>query len=440
MYGGPDAVANFVRATRKSNWFSQVPVQLSQLNGQLNFNQQWSAKITRGGDYMIQNWLRCRLSAVNAAEGLDADLYLRWTHNFMHNLIRRCTLTFNDIQEAILDRYILDFWAAFTVPAGKQVGYGNMIGNIDALVNPWPGLTGLGPLASLPERVMNLPLPLPHTRDHGLALPTAALPYNEIAINFEFNDWTNMLLVSDSTNTLPSRNATSADVAAAPYLTEVAVWANYAIVSNDERKKMGKAPRDILIEQFQCPNTANQSWNPANDTTHSFSIKYAHAVKVLFFAVENTTVSCEHSNYTTRSVTVSPTVGVIFPPADGIDPIARATLLYENTARLQSVPVDYFSLMNPWYHAITIPGVTGYHCYSYSLWFYDVSPKGSTNYGKLNQVNLAFDASQDAIYAAQALNADGEAVTGPWAGVNQTFATVINAVNHNIVRISGGKP
>lgn len=437
MYGGPDAVANFVRATRKSNWFSQVPVQLSQLNGQLNFNQYWSAKITRGGDYMLQNWLRCRVSAVQGAATLDDDLYLRWTHNFMHNLIEHCTLTFNDITEAKLDNHVLDFWAAFTVPAGKQVGYGNMVGNIDALVNPWPGLTGLGALASLPERIMNLPLPFPHTRDHGLALPTAALPYNEIAINFKFRDWTQLLLVSDSTNTLPSRNATPADVLSAPFLTEVAVWANYAIVSNDERKKMGKAPRDILIEQFQTGNNTFV-WDVPRDTTKHVDLKYAHAVKVLFFGILNTTVSNEWSNYTTRSVTVSPTVGVIFPPADGIDPIARATLLYENTARLQSVPVDYFSLMNPWYHAITIPGVTGYHCYSYSLWFYDVSPKGSTNYGKLNTVTMVFDASQDAINAAQALDAAGAPVVGPWAGVNQTFSIVQNCVNHNIIRISGG--
>ena len=36
-----------------------------------------------------------------------------------------------------------------------------------------------------------------------------------------------------------------------PRLTNVNVWANYAIVSNDERKRMACAPRDILIEQVQ---------------------------------------------------------------------------------------------------------------------------------------------------------------------------------------------
>jgi hypothetical protein len=36
----------------------------------------------------------------------------------------------------------------------------------------------------------------------------------------------------------------------------VDMWAEYAIVSNVERTQMGKAPRDILIEQVQtAPRT-----------------------------------------------------------------------------------------------------------------------------------------------------------------------------------------
>ena len=33
MYGGPDATAYFVRETRKSTWFTQVPVVLSRASG-----------------------------------------------------------------------------------------------------------------------------------------------------------------------------------------------------------------------------------------------------------------------------------------------------------------------------------------------------------------------------------------------------------------------
>ena len=39
MYGGPDATAYFVRETRKSTWFTQVPVVLSRASGNPGFNQ-----------------------------------------------------------------------------------------------------------------------------------------------------------------------------------------------------------------------------------------------------------------------------------------------------------------------------------------------------------------------------------------------------------------
>ena len=37
MYGGSDAIAYFVRETRKATWFTQVPVQLAKCEGLANF-------------------------------------------------------------------------------------------------------------------------------------------------------------------------------------------------------------------------------------------------------------------------------------------------------------------------------------------------------------------------------------------------------------------
>ncbi len=54
---------------------------------------------------------------------------------------------------------------------------------------------------------------------------------------------------------------------------------------------------------------------------------------------------------------------------------------------------DYFSLVNPWYHAPTIPGLTGFHEYSYSLAFNEIDPMGSTNYGKLTNISIVPTAS-----------------------------------------------
>lgn len=430
LYGGPDATAYFVRETRKATWFTQVPVVLSRASGNPGFGTEWSVQISRAGDYLLYTWLRVTVSSValkgynNAPASVNnCSKRLRWTRNFMHNLIHECCLTFNDLVAARFDNYHLDFWSAFTVPAGKRNGYNNMIGNFDDMIQGH---------AKIESHTLNLPLPFFYSRDSGVALPTAALPYNDMRINFVFRDWNQLLVIEDvvncNTGTQPAQCAQATDLEVVPTLNQVQVWANYAIVSNDERKRMACAPRDILIEQVQT--APRQSFNTTINP--QYDIRFSHAIKVLFFAVRNTTVSCDWSNYTVAQ----PVPGVVscnFGPDLAVDPILQTSLIYENTQRLASMGSDYFSLVNPYYHAPVIPLETGYHMYSYSLDFICLDPMGSTNYGKLTNVSINPEPSQAAKDA-------GAGPVDAQAGVpvKQTYEFVVTAVNNNIIRVSGG--
>ena len=452
MYGGPDATAYFVRETRKSTWFTQVPVCLSKASGNAGFDTEWSVSISRAGDYLLSAWLRLTTPTVtpNAAVfAADPDLRIRWTRNFMHNLIRECNITFNDLVAARFDNYHLDFWAAFTVPSGKQGGYNNMIGNFDELTAPHGNVpAGGGPVTNIPAFTLNLPLPLFFARDSGVALPTAALPYNDMRINFSFRDWRELLVVTKieaafpSVNLLTNNNIPVNDThvanASTMVLSNVQVWANYAIVSNDERKRMACAPRDILIEQVQT--APRQAFAPATNPNPRYDIRFSHAIKVLFFSVRNQTTKGEWSNYTAGSPTVLSTTIDHSAPAM-TDPILQTSLIYENTNRLAQMGSDYFSLVNPWYHAPVIPLETGYHSYSYSLDFICLDPMGSTNYGKLTNVSIVPEASQDAVNAATAAGATALVATNTalqGASFNQNYEFIVTAVNNNIIRISGG--
>ena len=280
LYGGPDATAYFVRETRKSTWFTQVPVVLSRASGTPAFNQDWSVSISRAGDYLLQSWLRLTTPSVQltTTAGATGTKSIRWTRNLMHNIIQECNITFNDLVAARFDNYHLDFWAAFTVPAGKRNGYDNMVGNVSDLIDPHAATS------AIPSYTLNLPLPFFFGRDSGVALPTAALPYNEMRMNFTFRDWTSLLILSkddETTNNVQLSADGSQLVGGAPTLGSCQVWANYAIVSNDERKRMACAPRDILIEQVQT--APRQSFTPATNAAQSFDIRFSHAIKVLFF-------------------------------------------------------------------------------------------------------------------------------------------------------------
>jgi hypothetical protein len=439
LYGTLEATAYFVRETRKSTWFTQVPVVLSNSSGSPQFGQDWSVSVSRAGDYLLHTWLRVTFPSVgNSAYSQVTPTLLRWSSNLMHNLIKECNITFNDLVAARFDNYHLDFWAAFTVPASKQVGYNNMIGNVTTLTNP------SNPNTPLPSATLNLPLPFFYTRDSGVALPTAALPYNEMRINFSFRDW-NELLIADNllVGAGEKRVALSASnvgstasslLSSLPVLTNVGVWANYAIVSNDERKRMACAPRDILIEQVQT--APRQTFSPVTNNQPSYDIRFSHAIKALFFAARNKTWASEWSIYSTASPQASGVGAFAVRSDQGFDPISQTSLVYENTARLSQMGSDYFSLVNPWYHAPSIPEKTGFHCYSYSLDLYCLDPMGSTNYGKLTNVSIRPEASNAAQASVTASGVVG-GVTNPNSFAN-SYDFIVTVVNNNIIRVSGG--
>ena len=427
LYGGSSATAYFVRETRKATWFTQVPVVLSRATGNAEFNSDHSVNISRAGDYLLYAWLRANIPAVSLSSAYQSQYRIRWTRNLAHNLVAECCITFNDLTAARFDNYHLDFWAAFTVPAGKQTGYKNMIGDVPALIDP---------SIALDAYTVNLPLPFFFSRDSGVALPTAALPYNEMRITYTFRDWSELLILDNLTaaaGTAPSSVCPSTYLTnGAPVLGTVQTWANYAIVSNDERKRMACAPRNILIEQVQTAPL--QTFAPGNggNANPSFDLRFSHAIKVMFFAVRNTTISPQWSNYTSASAVPAPSV-VNFSPSGANDPLATTSLTYENTARLQLMGSDYFSLVQPWYHAPVTPTETGYHMYSYSLDFICLDPKGSTNYGKLTNVSIAPNAS-----ASSVIGANGTGAVDSGADYAQTYRFITTVVNNNIIRVSGG--
>lgn len=424
LFGGATATTYFVRQTRKSTWFTQVPVVLSRSSGTPGFGQEWSVSVSRAGDYLLHSWLRLTVKGVTAVSTNGGTATgVRWCRNFMHNLVEECNISFNDLVAHRIDTYHLDFWSAFTVPASKRVGYDNMIGNTNDFSLPTAAQS------STKDKVLNLPIPLFYSRDTGVALPTAALPYNEIRISFKFRRWEDLLVLTNAAGNVVQNKADN--VNPVPSLDEVQVWSNYSIVSNDERKRMACAPRDMLIEQVQT--SPRQSFNPSNP--QNFDLRFSHAVKALFFAVRNISQNESHDNERSNYTTQQP--NHVTGQLEGSDPIIRTSIIYENTNRLSNMGSDFYSLVQPYYHATSIPTETGYHMYSYALDMCGVDPTGSTNYGKLTNVTIRSEPSQAASEAAKGKEPDGETDL-PYIQGEQKFEMVVTTVNNNIVRVSGG--
>jgi hypothetical protein len=164
LVGGKNHVTYFMRETKRSSWFSQIPVNLNKASGQVAFGQEYSVTVSRSGDYLTHAWLRIELPRVelnsseymwggadvmtsvtfndpiksNEMTGVNGNgtttinvpgrvLYhllgpsarLRWTKNLAHNLIQKLYLSFNELNAVEITNTWLDFWAEFMLPHEK---------------------------------------------------------------------------------------------------------------------------------------------------------------------------------------------------------------------------------------------------------------------------------------------------------------------------------
>ena len=454
LYGGK-SVNRFRKVIRKSSWFTVIAAQLNRCGTNAAFGGEMQAMFSRAGDYIRDVWLRVELPEVRPRPGYQA----RWTRNIGHNLIAEAFLLFNDLTVNRITSYHMDFLAAFLVPEGKVNGYNNMIGNIpplcdpyeeynghDAIVPPTSATSNDGHSVTIPRYALNIPLPFYFTRDHHDAIIQAACPFNDVKLHIKFRDWKELLIVDrlrtvgDSvTETTPAVNV---DWSVALFdtnlqLLNAQLWAHYAVIPNGDREKIGEeSDIDTIIEQMQT--IPAQPFNPANQRQRGIDLRFAHSIRALFFAMRNTTVPTEWSNYSTHIPRgYDKMAGIIWRPVGASDPVGRAVLTYENVDRV-NMSADYYTLVAPFYSAVRIPTDIGYHLLAYCNRLDNLQPDGSTNFARLASVNLSIEASEVAVEQSSPANTTVQPWDPRYHTTEARFDIVITASSLSVLRFSAG--
>lgn len=389
LYGGPYAITQFVKSIQKSNWFALVTQSLRINPSSPDFGAtKVTVALTRQADYILGAWFRCQIPVVvltpATGQTLRADAGLRWTKFLMHNIFDVVSLQFNEMSMIEYDSHYLDFMFQFRTPGGKRIGYRNMVGDIAELVDPTGTGNGIGvnvPLGS--GGFYNVPFCFSFFEDTGLAIPVAALPFNQVIIQFDLRNWIHLVVVYPGTGT--DTPATTSHVklyspngsTEPPSIGSPEAYAHYALVHRSERVKMGATPRDYLIIQQQ---SGQKLQDKAGSNLFTQELLFGNSIITIFFAFANTSIGgrpsagYEWSNYTTEF------------GYKGASPIAQFNLRYDNNLRW-SMGIDYYSLIVPFYfceHAI--PEETGYGMITYSTRPFSTDPFGSTNFTKLANV------------------------------------------------------
>jgi hypothetical protein len=406
LYGGCNAVTYFVSSVQKANWQSIIPIPLRMTEADFGLNQTY-ATVNRSGDYVLSVFFSVTIPAIILPSGIVAppvpagevfaDAGIKWTKFLGHNLFTYVSITFNELVVMEFGPNWFDVNYEFNVSASKKVGYQAMIGNIPSLYTFVPPGTPLPPSGT--GTLIQVPIPFFFGEDSGVALPIAALPFNEVKINLKFQTLQNLVYVNTGSLAVgsPSGGAgtgiagnfnnivVNGTTTTAPSMINPQMFGMYSVVQNEERIKMGDAPRDILIHQVQTAAFA-----AFKDITSpvTFDLRFNHPVIAFFFMAQNTSSIGELSNYTTA------------PNYAGVDPINDATLYYDSTVRL-SMYSAFYSLYIPWLLSRATPEDIGFHMWSYSLFpWKSATPAGSTNFSKLSNISIFYDMTQAAINAA----------------------------------------
>ena len=270
----------------------------------------------------------------------------------------------------------MDVWSELSTPAGKRLGYDEMV---------------LNTAATTPNGNQKLDVPLMFwfNRNPGLALPLIALQYHEVKINLDV--------------------AELASVGADMLLTTMKLWVDYIYLDTDERRRFAQVSHEYLIEQLQFTGDASIS-----GTTFRTELNFNHPCKELIWVYQTADQTrggasqqpCQFTsleNYTSNTG-------------------ATAILKLNGQDRFQERRMEYFRRVQGYKHhtntaRIATDNKQYIYLYSFALNPEEHQPSGTCNFSRIDNTILSFNNFASSLSA----------------GVVKVFA-----VNYNVLRIMSG--
>lgn len=221
-------------------------------NGNVALGKRVTAEISRNGDLIKDMWLECEFAADDSA-----------VYGLGNALVKQAEI---EIGGQLIDRQYgewMNIWSELTVPAGKRVGYDEMVGNV--------ALTKTNGTADRRDVKTQLDVPLQFwfNRNPGLALPLIALQYHQVKLNLDLESAANLTSTENSAATVD--------------LTTCKLWVDYIFLDTDERRKFAQVSHEYLIEQVQFTGDETLS------STKRVDLSFNHPVKALYWVAQTST-------------------------------------------------------------------------------------------------------------------------------------------------------
>lgn len=435
---GNPIITYFKVVYRRHTNFSVESIEQS-FNISLNFGGSASVTLSRHGDLVNGVYFETTLPNIQESTGTTCGSETRWIDDVGHHLIDsvECEIGGNQIDKHYGDW--LEIWAQLTVPAGKMVGYREMIGmdRLDSLGQ----LTGLqnnvvgsdssryrtgvtAAQATIPGRTIYVPLQFWFCRNSGASLPLIALQYHEVKLHFTLKRGDQCIIGYDNLVDTPS-------------LKNTTLWVDYIYLDTDERRRFAQISHEYLIEQLQYGGPDIGVTTATANKNHRICLNFNHPVKELVWVVQyekalNRNLN-QWSNYTNsragpgssesdmgvdfedigalsefHPVTDTLTTTAGFGAATGSalasssrvgdqlasspnrsrTPLVSAKLQLNSVDRFATRNGTYFNWVQCFKHHTNIPDSPGIHVYSFALKPEDHQPSGSCNFSRIDRAYL----------------------------------------------------
>ena len=324
------------------------------LNGNGNFGNKVTCKVSRNGDLMGACYVQATLPDPSGDKYCNAVGF---------RLLKECQLR---IGGQLIDKQSstwMHCWNELTAPAERQANSStsltSTLSRLIGLKNA-DGAESVNMVGAGQTWRVNVPLQFAFCRHPGLALPLIALQYHDVELSIELESKARVLHdASDNGDTLGN-------------LTDLSLYVDYIFLDVDERKTFAQRSHEYLIETVQ-----EQSQSVSANTTNNIRLNFNHPVKELVWVIRNGT---------TRDVFTD------FLDTAQAHPVSEATLKLNGTERFAKRPGLYFSGVQPYQHHSGNPD-NGICAYSFALRPEEHQPSGTCNFSRIDNAELSVTTS-----------------------------------------------
>ena len=441
-YNDADVGTYFEKQIEKSTFFGIQPSQLPQNGGGIaDFGTKYSVEFSTVGDYIKDQWIRVEIPEIRVKTA--TGYRIRWTPRLGYNLFGDCAIQAQNVNFAEFNNFTLDIPSYFrSATAGERsCAHNNMIGHVPSLTR-YHECDGKDHIRAA---VLNVPLRTPWTNvDASTSFPTSETLYSKIIEVFNIRSWRDLLILEKKSEPgVQVPIVVGTHIETEPKLGKFEVNVNSIVVSEEERAAMEDRDRIMILNRLE--SHINLPVEPSRRKTTEIDLRFTSPTKFLMFALRNSSIPSEWSNYTNMPLIPSSE----FTPCKEVegscaDPIESATLYYQNHKRIDDMPGDFFSLVEPYFKADIVPTQTGLHLHSFALHIDSEHASGSSHLGKINNPRLELTMSESAIELSKDPADRKDATKWKFKHANtidipkQTYEAVVIAQTTFVTRINGG--